>query len=111
MGTNINKANQCLAISMSSMPYQSALTYQEEFQKKIYEFILIQLLQVKSANEIKVDFLKPLIGLFILWYLFLKGPKKEWRINKLKKFRYKYAEGGMKFPDDKSNIIMILKKY
>ena len=36
MGTNINKANQCLAISMSSMPYQSALTYQEEFQKKIH---------------------------------------------------------------------------
>ena len=33
---------------------------------------------------------------------YLKGPKKEWRINKLKKFRYKYAEGGMKFPDDKN---------
>ena len=42
-------------------------------------FILIQLFQVQSANEIKVDFLKPLIGLFILWYLFLKGPKKEIR--------------------------------
>ena len=40
-------------------------------------FILIQLFQVSSANEIKVDFLKPLIGIFIIWYLFLKGPKKK----------------------------------
>ena len=32
---------------------------------------------------------------------YLKGPKKEERINKIKKFKYKYAEGGMKFPDDK----------
>ena len=39
--------------------------------------ILIQLFQVSSANEIKVEFLKPLIGLFIIWYLFLKGQKKE----------------------------------
>jgi len=39
--------------------------------------ILIQLFQVSSANEIKVEILKPLIGLFIIWYLFLKGPKKE----------------------------------
>ena len=37
--------------------------------------ILIQLFQVSSANEIKVEILKPLIGLFIIWYLFLKGPK------------------------------------
>ena len=40
-------------------------------------FILVQLFNVESANEIKVEFLKPLIGLFIIWYLFLKGPKKE----------------------------------
>ncbi|MBC8310752.1 MAG: sulfite exporter TauE/SafE family protein [Candidatus Marinimicrobia bacterium] len=40
-------------------------------------FILVQLFNVDSANEIKVDFLKPIIGLFIIWYLFLKGPKKE----------------------------------
>tara|TARA_B100000700_G_scaffold308805_1_gene386972 strand:+ start:608 stop:1366 length:759 start_codon:yes stop_codon:yes gene_type:complete len=33
---------------------------------------LINLFNVSSANEIKTDFLKPLIGLFILWYLFLK---------------------------------------
>jgi len=39
--------------------------------------ILIQLFQVSSANEIKVEILKPLIGLFIIWYLFLKGQKKE----------------------------------
>ena len=39
--------------------------------------LLIQLFQVSSANEIKVEILKPLIGLFIIWYLFLKGPKKE----------------------------------
>jgi DNA (cytosine-5)-methyltransferase 1 len=31
---------------------------------------------------------------------YLKGSKKEWRINKIKKFKYIYAEGAMKFPDD-----------
>jgi len=40
-------------------------------------FLLIQFYEVKSASEIKVDFLKPMIGFFIIWYLFLKGPKKE----------------------------------
>ena len=39
-------------------------------------FLLIQFYEVNSANEIKVDFLKPIIGVFIIWYLFLKGPKK-----------------------------------
>ena len=43
--------------------------------------LLINLFQVCSANEIKVDFLKPLIGLFIIWYLFLKGPKKKRKTN------------------------------
>ena len=38
--------------------------------------LLIYYFNVGSANEIKVDLLKPLIGIFILWYLFLKGPKK-----------------------------------
>ena len=37
---------------------------------------LVKYFNVNSANEIKVDFLKPLIGLFIIWYLFIKGPKK-----------------------------------
>ena len=40
-------------------------------------FLLIQFYEVKSASEIKVDFLKPMIGVFIIWYLFLKGSKKE----------------------------------
>jgi len=40
-------------------------------------FLLIKFFEVSSANEIKVDFLKPIIGIFIIWYLFLKGEKKE----------------------------------
>ena len=40
-------------------------------------YILIQIYDVDSASQIKVDFLKPIIGLFIIWYLFLKKPKKE----------------------------------
>ena len=35
-------------------------------------FTLISFFQVESAKEIKIDFLKPLIGLFILWFLFGK---------------------------------------
>tara|TARA_B100001113_G_C20993534_1_gene571626 strand:+ start:96 stop:878 length:783 start_codon:yes stop_codon:yes gene_type:complete len=38
-------------------------------------FILIQFFNVDSANQIKVDFLKPVIGVFIIWYLFIKGSK------------------------------------
>jgi uncharacterized membrane protein YfcA len=41
-------------------------------------FTLVQLFNVESANEIKVDFLKPIIGIFIIWYLFLKGPQKKY---------------------------------
>ena len=40
-------------------------------------FLLIKFFEVSSANEIKVDFLKPIIGIFIIWYLFLKEEKKE----------------------------------
>ena len=43
--------------------------------------ILIQYFKVGSANEIKVEILKPFIGFFIVWYLFLKGSKKERKIN------------------------------
>ena len=43
--------------------------------------ILIQLFQVSSANEIKVEILKPLIGLFIICYLFLKESKKEKKVS------------------------------
>ena len=38
--------------------------------------LLIQFFNVESASQIKVEILKPLIGCFILWYLFLKKPKK-----------------------------------
>ena len=40
-------------------------------------YSIICTLDLESGNKLKVDFLKPLIGIFILWYLFLKGPKKE----------------------------------
>ena len=35
-------------------------------------FILMNFFKVTSANEIKVEMLKPLIGIFIIWYLFFK---------------------------------------
>ena len=38
---------------------------------------IIQFFNVHSASEIKVDMLKPLIGIFIIWYLFFKKSKKE----------------------------------
>ena len=38
-------------------------------------FFLITIFQVESAKEIKIDFLKPLIGIFILWFLFGRRPK------------------------------------
>ena len=47
-------------------------------------YLLITLFEVKSANQIKVDFLKPLIGFFILWYLYLKPYKKEGGLHPLK---------------------------
>jgi len=43
--------------------------------------ILIAYYNVNSANEIKVEFLKPFIGIFIVWNLFLKNSKKEKNIN------------------------------
>ena len=39
--------------------------------------LLIFFFQVESANQIKVDMLKPMIGIFIIWYLFLKKPNKK----------------------------------
>jgi len=35
-------------------------------------FILMHFFEVSSANDIKVEMLKPLIGIFIIWYLFFK---------------------------------------
>tara|TARA_B100000003_G_scaffold42199_1_gene36140 strand:- start:330 stop:1085 length:756 start_codon:yes stop_codon:yes gene_type:complete len=32
---------------------------------------------VHSASQIKFDYLKPIIGIYILWYIYLKGEKKE----------------------------------
>ena len=43
--------------------------------------MLINYFDVQTANEIKVEVLKPFIGLFIVWYLFLRGPKKEFFFN------------------------------
>ena len=43
--------------------------------------LLINYFNVQSANQIKVEVLKPFIGLFIVWYLFLKSPKKEKNIS------------------------------
>jgi len=37
--------------------------------------ILIHFFQVESAKEIKIDFLKSLIGIFILWFLFGRRPQ------------------------------------
>ena len=37
---------------------------------------LLQLFNVQSANEIKIEILKPLIGIFIIWYLFLKKKRE-----------------------------------
>ena len=34
--------------------------------------LLIYFFEIESANQIKIDFLKPLIGVFIIWYLFFK---------------------------------------
>ena len=38
-------------------------------------FITITLFQMESAKEITIDFLKPLIGIFILWFLFGRRPQ------------------------------------
>ena len=43
--------------------------------------LVINFFKVESASEIKVEFLKPFIGIFIVWYLFLKDPKKESNIS------------------------------
>lgn len=39
--------------------------------------LLIAYYNVDNASQIKVEFLKPLIGIFIIWNLFLKKSKKE----------------------------------
>ena len=39
---------------------------------------LVKYFDVESANKIKVEMLKPLIGIFIIWYLFLDSL---WRVS------------------------------
>jgi len=51
------------------------------FVSALIILILIQIFQVDSANKIKFDILKPLIGIFILWYLFIKKSKQKKKIN------------------------------
>ena len=43
--------------------------------------ILIKIFQVNSANEIKVDILKPMIGCFIIWYLYIKKSRNNNLLN------------------------------
>ena len=38
-------------------------------------FFLIQLFDAKTANEVSFDYLKPLIGVYILWFLYLRKKK------------------------------------
>ena len=38
---------------------------------------LIQAFNVESASKIKIDFLKPLIGIYILWFLYLRNKNKK----------------------------------
>ena len=47
--------------------------------------LIIQFLNVESANQIKFEFLKPLIGIFIIWYLFFKKSKKRKKIGSFTK--------------------------
>ena len=51
------------------------------FLSTLIIILLINYFNVESANQIKVEVLKPFIGLFIVWYLFLKSPKKEKNIS------------------------------
>ena len=55
-------------------------------------YTITQYYDVSSANQIKFEFLKPIIGIYIIWYLYLKGPKKK-KKNKL--FRIVGLIGGI----------------
>ena len=46
------------------------------FLSSLLILLAIQLFNVESASDIKVEILKPLIGVFIIWFLFFKKPKK-----------------------------------
>ena len=51
------------------------------FLSIIIILFLVNFFQVDSANDIKVEVLKPVIGIFIIWYLFFKKSKKEKKVN------------------------------
>lgn len=55
-------------------------------------FAITQYYDVSSASQIKFEFLKPIIGIYIIWNLYLKGPKKK-KKNKL--FRIVGLIGGI----------------
>lgn len=55
---------------------------------------ITQYYNVNSADEIKVDFLKPIIGIFILWHLFFKKRIKK-QNRKKKSFIYVGLIGGI----------------
>ncbi len=50
------------------------------FASALIIYLLMNFLGVQSASQIKIDFLKSIIGLFILWYLYLKPKKKQGKI-------------------------------
>ena len=39
-------------------------------------YFLMQFYKVSSADQIQIDYLKPLIGIYIIWFLYLKKKKK-----------------------------------
>ena len=55
-------------------------------------YAITQYYDVSSASQIKFEFLKPIIGIYIIWNLYLKGPKKK-KKNKL--FRIVGLIGGI----------------
>ena len=55
-------------------------------------YAIAEYYDVSSASQIKFEFLKPIIGIYIIWYLYLKGPKKK-KKNKL--FRIVGLIGGI----------------
>ena len=55
-------------------------------------YAITQYYDVSSASQIKFEFLKPIIGIYIIWNLYLKGPKKK-KKNKL--FRVVGLIGGI----------------
>ena len=40
-------------------------------------FIIMYFFKVAAASDLKVEFLKPLIGIFIIWYLFFKNKEEK----------------------------------